>query len=65
MTEFELRNAYANERAKLAAKNHPRIRITESGSSIDAWCDGNEDEATRVTQMTRKIRALGDQLCSA
>lgn len=60
MTGFELHMAIANERIKLKAKNHPRIQVTDRGTAIDVWCDGNEDEANRVINMTRKYRSLVD-----
>jgi len=61
MISFELHNAIANERIKLKAKNHPRIKVEGNTVHIDAWCDGDEEEANRVILMTRKYRTLVEQ----
>ena len=58
---FYLHHLIVHERTKLKAKNHPRIKVEGNKVLIDAWCDGNEEEANRVINMTRKYRTLVEQ----
>ena len=58
---FYVHHLIQYERSKLKAKNHPRIKVEGTKTTIDTWCDGNEEEAARVIKMTRKYRTLVDE----
>lgn len=59
-------SALIAERDRLVRINNKRIKLVNDSLQIDLWCNGNEEESNKISQITRKLDYLVKRikLCS-